>query len=120
METAVVYAYKNCLTGQQAVEAQIDECRKFAERSGLEIVEVYSDLYTRSNRNKLLRASKKGKFSTVIVSSPDRIDRVRERFFRVVTLLQKNGVKLYFANSTNSVEYLSFLKYCADFSTRRK
>ena len=120
METAVVYAYKNCVAGQQAVDAQIDECRKLAERNGLEIVEVYADLHTRNGRRKLLRESKKGKFSAVIVSSPDRIDRVRERFFRVVTLLQKYGVKLYFANDTNSVEYLSFLKYCADFSTRRQ
>ena len=119
MEKAAVYAYKNCVTGKQAVESQIAECRKFAESSGLEVVEVYADIHTRSGRRKLLRESKKRNFSAVIVSSADRIDRNRERFFRIVTALQKNGVRVYFANGGNTVEYFSFLKYCADLSTGR-
>lgn len=119
METAVIYAYKNRATGQQAVDSQIGECRKFAERNSMEVVEVYSDLCTRSNRNKLLRESKKGKFSTVIVSSIDRIDRAHERFFRIVTALQKNGVRVYCANSGNFIDVSLYLEYCTYLSTRR-
>ena len=119
MEKTAVYAYKNCVTGRQAVESQIAECRKFAESNGLEVVEVYADIHTRNARGKLLRESRKGNFSAVIVSSADRIDRNRERFFRIIKALQKNGVKVYCANNGKVIDVSMYLEYCAYLSTGR-
>ena len=117
------YAYKNCVTGKQALQTQIDKCRGFAERAGLEIVGVYADLHTRSRREELLRECEKGNIHAIIVSSYDRIERAQEQFYRIAKKLQQHDVKLYFADGTfgtNCYEYFFVSEYFTDILTRRK
>ena len=63
MKQVAIYAYKNVITTGWEVPAQIDECTHYAERMGFEIVKGYADTGTRQQREKLLKDSRKEKFS---------------------------------------------------------
>ena len=120
MKQVAVYAYKNVATTGREIPTQIDECTRYAERMGFEIVKVYADTGTRQQREMLLKDSRKGAFSAVIATAADRIDRNAEVFRRVIMELQKNGVKVYFADGTNTTEYVAFLKNFGSIDKKRR
>lgn len=108
MKQVAIYAYKNVVTTGREVPTQIDECTRYAERMGFEIVKVYADIGTRQQREKLLKDSRKGKFSGVLCTTPDRIG--RQDRIRILQKLYESNIVLYYTNGTDTTEYFAFLK----------
>lgn len=105
MKQVAIYAYKNVPTTGREVPTQIDECTRYAERMGFEIVKVYADTGTRQQRTKLLKDSRKGKFSGVLCTTPDRIG--RQDRIRILQKLHERGIVLYSTNGTDTTEYFA-------------
>lgn len=83
-----------------SIEGQVRECKEFAKRNGIKIVNVYSDAkHTGRNDNriefqKMLRDSKQGFFNVVIVWKVDRFGRNRAEIAQNKAILKQNGVKV--------------------------
>ena len=106
MNPVAIYAYKNYVVTGQEISAQIDECT----RMGYEVVAVYTDIQTGQRREELLKASRNGKFSAVIATSANRIDRIPNRFCRVIMKLLKNGVTVCFTDGADTTQYIASMK----------
>lgn len=107
MKQVAIYAYKNVPVTGREVQTQIDECTRYAERMGFEIVKVYADTGTRQQRTKLLKDSQNGKFSGVICTTQDRMGRYDH--IHILQKLYEYGIVLYYTNGTDTTDYFTFL-----------
>ena len=101
MKTAVIYArYSSDSQTEQSIEGQLRECRKFAERNDMLIVDTYIDrAMTGTNDNrfafqKMLRDSSKRQWEIVIVYKLDRFSRNKYESVIHKKTLKDNGVKI--------------------------
>ena len=100
-KVAVIYArYSSAAQRDVSIEQQAAECRKFAEREGLEVIRLYDDHAisgTTDNRpqfQQMILDSSKGLFDYVIVYTLDRF--ARNQYDSVVNkrILRDNGVRV--------------------------
>lgn len=101
--TAVVYArYSSHRQGEQSIEGQLAEAKKFADTHGLTIIHEYCDrAMTGRNDNReqfqlMLSDASKHAFDALIVWKTDRIGRNKEEIALNKYHLKKNGVKIYY------------------------
>lgn len=111
---AVIYArYSSERQTEQSIEGQLRECREFAEREHIHIVDVYIDraVSGRSTEHRnafqnMIADSAKKQFQAVIVYKLDRFARNRYDSAVYKAKLKKNGVRVLSAkeNITDSPE----------------
>lgn len=101
---AVIYArYSSHNQREESIEGQIRECKAFAERNELTIIDEYIDRAlsgktdNRPAFQKLISDSEKGKFDVVIMYTLDRFARNRYDSAVYKAKLKKNGVKVLYA-----------------------
>ncbi len=101
MKTAVIYArYSSESQTEQSIEGQVRVCQQFAEKHDLLIIDSYIDRATtgtndnRASFQQMLKDSKRGQWSVVIVYKLDRF--ARNKYESVVNRkkLSDNGVEL--------------------------
>lgn len=104
---AVVYArYSSHRQGEQSIEGQLSEAKKFADAHGLTIIHEYCDrAMTGRNDNReqfqlMLSDAGKHAFDALIVWKTDRIGRNKEEIALNKYHLKKNGVKIYYVAET--------------------
>lgn len=100
---AVFYArYSSHRQGEQSIEGQLAEAKKYAEAHGLTIIHEYCDLAQRGrndNREQfhlMLADAAKHVFDALIVWKPDRIGRNKEEIALNKYHLKKSGVKIHY------------------------
>ena len=105
--SAVVYArYSSHRQGEQSIEGQLAEAKKFADAHGLTITHEYIDrAMTGRNDNReqfqlMLSDAGKHAFDALIVWKTDRIGRNKEEIALNKYHLKKNGVKIYYVAET--------------------
>ena len=103
IKTAALYVrYSSTNQTEQSIEGQTRVCNEFAQRHGIEIVEVYADralsaskdIEKRTNFLRMIRDSETNKFDAVIVYKLDRFSRSRYDMANFKFKLKKNGVQL--------------------------
>ncbi|MDR1600097.1 MAG: recombinase family protein [Oscillospiraceae bacterium] len=107
---AVIYArYSSDGQREESIEGQVRECKAFAERKGLTVVELYIDraisgraAENRPEFQRLIRESAKKLFDVVIVWKLDRFARNRYDSAHYKAILRKIGVKVISATETIS------------------
>lgn len=131
MQNAVIYArYSSHGQNEQTIEGQIRVCREYAEKSNLNIVNIYIDKHktgTDVNRpqfQKMIKDSATGAFNYVIVYMIDRFARNRYYSTMYNFQLMQNDVKLISAteNISESEEgefYQMFLEWNAEKYSKR-
>lgn len=100
---AVVYArFSSHRQGEQSIEGQLAEARRFADAHGLTIIHEYCDrAMTGRNDNReqfqlMLADAAKHIFDALIVWKTDRIGRNKEEIALNKYHLKKNGIKIYY------------------------
>ena len=100
---AVVYArYSSHRQGEQSIEGQLTEAKKYADAHGLTIIHEYCDrAQTGRNDNReqfqlMLADAAKHAFDALIVWKTDRIGRNKEEIALNKYHLKKNGVKIHY------------------------
>jgi DNA invertase Pin-like site-specific DNA recombinase len=100
---AVIYArFSSDRQREESIEGQIRECRSYAERNGITIVDTYIDRAKSASKDtdkresflKMIRDSSKHLFEVVLVWKLDRFARSRYDSAHYKAALKKNGVKL--------------------------
>lgn len=106
---AVIYArYSSDNQREESIEGQVRECRAFAEKNDITIVDIYIDRAisaktdNRPDFQKMIQDSAKHIFETVIVWKLDRFSRDRYDSAYYKHLLGKNGVKVISATENIS------------------
>jgi DNA invertase Pin-like site-specific DNA recombinase len=97
----VIYArYSSDSQREESIEGQIRDCKSYAERNDIDIVEIYIDrAYTATNDNRpdfqrMIHDSVRKKFEAILVWKLDRFARRRYDSAHYKNLLKKNGVKV--------------------------
>ena len=105
--SAVVYArYSSHRQGEQSIEGQLAEAKKFADAHDLTITHEYIDrAMTGRNDNReqfqlMLSDAGKHAFDALIVWKTDRIGRNKEEIALNKYRLKKNGIKIYYVAET--------------------
>lgn len=100
---AVVYArYSSHRQGEQSIEGQLAEAKKYAQAHGLTVIHEYIDrAQTGRNDNReqfqlMLADAAKQAFDALIVWKTDRIGRNKEEIALNKYHLKKNGVKIHY------------------------
>lgn len=80
MRAAIYARFSSDLQRDASIEDQIHSCQDYAERQGLNVVEVYTDLAVsgaslRSGVQKLLRDVQRQEFDVVVAEALDRLSR---------------------------------------------
>ncbi len=91
----------------QSIEGQVADCRAFAERNGIDIVEVYADRHIsgksvvgRYEFQRMLQDAQEHRFECVIVWKIDRFGRDRQDIALSKLKLKKAGVRLMYAQES--------------------
>lgn len=106
VNTAVYARYSSHRQGEQSIEGQLAEARKYAEAHGLTIIREYCDrAQTGRNDNReqfqlMLTDASKHVFDALIVWKTDRIGRNKEEIALNKYHLKKNGVKIHYIAET--------------------
>jgi len=111
---------------EASIEGQVRECKEYAKRNGIRIINVYSDSkHTGTNDNraefqKMLRDSRRGGFSVVVVWKIDRFGRNRAEMAQNKALLKLQGVKVvsakeYIPDSPEGIILESVLEGMAEY-----
>ena len=97
----VIYArYSSDNQREESIEGQIRECRAFAEKQGIDIIDVYVDrAYSAKTDNRpdfqrMVKESSKRLFEVIIVWKLDRFARNRYDSAHYKAALRSNGVKV--------------------------
>ncbi len=97
----VIYArYSSDNQREESIEGQLRECKAYAEKNGITIIENYIDrAHTATNDNRpdfqrMIKDSTKGKFEIVLVWKLDRFARNRYDSAHYKNQLKKNGIKV--------------------------
>lgn len=98
------YIYARYSPGPQqteaSIEGQVRECKEYADRNGIRIINIYSDSKQtgrndkRAGFQKMLRDCKRGGVSVVLVWKLDRFGRNRAEIAQNRALLKLSGVKV--------------------------
>ena len=98
---AVIYArYSSDNQREESIEGQLRECKEYAERNGILVLQSYIDRAlsaktdNRPEFQRMIRDSAKGLFDTVLVWKLDRFARNRYDSAHYKSQLRKNGVKV--------------------------
>ena len=107
--TGVIYArYSSDNQREESIEGQLRECRAFAEKNDIQIVDTYIDrAYSAKTDNRpdfqrMVKESAGRAFDVVVVWKLDRFARNRYDSAHYKSLLRKNGVKVLSATETIS------------------
>ena len=105
----VIYArYSSDNQREESFEGQLRECKAFAEKNDIQILDTYIDRAlsaktdNRPEFQRMIKDSAKGKFEIVLVWKLDRFARNRYDSAHYKTLLRKNGVKVVSATENIS------------------
>ena len=105
----VIYARFSCDNQrEESIEGQLRECRAFAEKNDIQIIESYIDRAlsaktdNRPSFQNMVKDSAKGEFDVVIVWKLDRFARNRYDSAHYKAILRKNGVKVVSATESIS------------------
>lgn len=97
----VIYArYSSDNQREESIDGQLRECRAFAEKNDIQIMDVYIDRAlsaktdNRPDFQRMVKDSAKGHFEVVLVWKLDRFARNRYDSAHYKTILRKNGVKV--------------------------
>jgi len=97
----VIYArYSSDSQTENSIEGQLRECKEFAERNGLTVLDTYIDRAfsaktdNRPQFQKMIKDSAKGLFEFALVWKLDRFARNRYDSAHNKAILRKNGVKV--------------------------
>lgn len=101
MERAVIYArFSSHNQREESIDAQLRECRQYAERNGFEIVGEYCDravtgrTENRDSLNQMIREAAKGHWNAVLVYKLDRLSRDRYGFADIRRRLRNMDVRV--------------------------
>ena len=104
---AVIYArYSSDNQREESIEGQLRECKEYAERNGILVLQSYIDRAlsaktdNRPEFQRMIRDSVKGLFDTVLVWKLDRFARNRYDSAHYKSQLRKNGVKVVSATES--------------------
>ncbi|MCM1364118.1 MAG: recombinase family protein [Faecalibacterium sp.] len=107
--TGVIYArYSSDSQREESIEGQLRECKAFAEKNGINIVDTYIDRAlsaktdNRPDFQRMIKESAGRAFEVVIVWKLDRFVRNRYDSAHYKSVLRKNGVKVMSATETIS------------------
>ena len=101
--TAVIYArFSSDRQREESIEGQIRECREYAEKNGIRVIDTYidralsasKDVEKRLDFQRMIRDSRKHLFDIVLVWKLDRFARCREDSAIYKGILKKNGVRV--------------------------
>ena len=105
----VIYArYSSEKQKEESIEGQLRECKAFAKRNAIHIVDTYIDRAlsaktdNRPSFQKMIKDSTKKSFDVIIVWKLDRFARNRYDSAHYKSVLRKNGVKVVSATETIS------------------
>ena len=105
----VIYArYSSDNQREESIEGQLRECRQYADRNGITLLDPYIDrAYSAKTDNrpsflKMVKDSAAKKFDTVIVWKLDRFARNRYDSAHYKSILRKNGVRVVSATESIS------------------
>ena len=91
----------------QSIEGQVSDCRAYAERKGIQILEIYADRHVsgksidgRDEFQRMIKDAEKGLFDCIIVWKVDRFGRSREDIAVNKIRLRKAGVTLLYAQES--------------------
>ena len=97
----VIYArYSSDNQREESIEGQVRECKAYAARNDIDIIELYIDrAYTATNDNRpdfqrMIHDSASKKFEVILVWKLDRFARSRYDSAHYKNLLKRNGVKV--------------------------
>jgi site-specific DNA recombinase len=98
---AVIYArYSSSNQREESIEAQVRACQEYAQRNGLQIIDIYADSAKtgtnaeRENFQRMIDDSAKGIFRYVVIHKLDRFSRDRYDSVTYKRKLKINGVVL--------------------------
>lgn len=106
MQLGAIYARYSAGPNQtdQSIEGQVADCKAYAEKNGIKIVEIYADRHVsgksvagRNEFQRMLRDAEQHLFECVIVWKIDRFGRDRQDIAVSKMKLKKAGVKLMYA-----------------------
>ena len=107
--TGIVYArYSSDNQREESIDGQIRECREFAEKNDIRIIDTYIDRAlsaktdNRPSFQQMIKDSSKGLFDVIIVWKLDRFARNRYDSAHYKNILKKNGVKVISATEAIS------------------
>lgn len=91
----------------QSIEGQVADCQAYAERNGIQIVEIYADRHIsgksivgRNEFQRMLHDAEQHRFECVIVWKIDRFGRDRQDIALSKMKLKKAGVRLLYAEES--------------------
>ena len=107
--TGVIYArYSSDNQREESIEGQLRECKVFAEKNGIQIIDTYIDRAmsaktdNRPDFQKMIKDSAKQQFETVIVWKLDRFARNRYDSAHYKSILKRNNVRVLSATEVIS------------------
>ena len=107
--TGVIYArYSSDSQREESIDGQIRDCKAFAEKQGITILDMYIDRAlsaktdNRPQFQKMIKDSAKQKFNVIIVWKLDRFARNRYDSARYKNALKKNNVRVVSATENIS------------------
>ena len=105
----VIYArYSSDNQREESIDGQIRECKEFAEKNDIRIIDTYIDRAlsaktdNRPSFQQMIKDSSKGLFDVIIVWKLDRFARNRYDSAHYKNILKKNGVKVISATEAIS------------------
>ena len=105
----VIYArYSSDNQREESIDGQIRECKKFAEKNDIRIIDTYIDRAFSATTDKrpafqkMIKDSAKNMFDVIIVWKLDRFARNRYDSAHYKNILKKNGVKVVSATEAIS------------------
>jgi len=100
---AVIYArYSSHSQKEESIEQQVEECKGFAEREGLNVIEIYSDKAitgrkeTRAAYQRMIRDAEKHKFGVIIAYKSNRIGRNMLNALQFEERMDRHGVRIMY------------------------
>jgi site-specific DNA recombinase len=107
--TGIIYArYSSDNQREESIDGQIRECKEFAEKNDIRIIDTYIDRAlsaktdNRPSFQQMIKDSSKGLFDVIIVWKLDRFARNRYDSAHYKNILKKNGVKVVSATKAIS------------------
>ena len=107
--TGIIYArYSSDNQREESIDGQIRECKEFAEKNDIRIIDTYIDRAlsaktdNRPSFQQMIKDSSKGLFDVIIVWKLDRFARNRYDSAHYKNILKKNGVKVISATEAIS------------------
>ena len=112
----VIYArYSSDSQREESIDGQLRECKEFAEKNGITILNSYIDRAltaktdNRPEFQKMIKDSAKNLFDVIIVWKLDRFARNRYDSAHYKAVLRKNGVKVVSATEAISTDSTGIL-----------